>query len=614
MESSPQKPLLIYDGDCGFCRHWVERWRYKTADRVDYAPYQSKADEIPEIPRIDFQSSVQFLEPGNRRSQGAEAVFRLLAYRPRMRWLLWLYQRLPGFAGISEAGYRSVAAHRPFFSSLTRLLWGKSPAPSTYFLTRRIFFALLGLVYLIAFASLGVQIKGLVGSNGISPARELLREISVPSGAARYYWLPTLFWISSQDWVLLLVCGLGAALSFALILGYCPAPLLFFLWLFYLSLFKVGGVFLSFQWDILLLETGFLAIFFAPWALSLKRAEASPSRAILLLLRWLLFRLMVLSGLVKLLSGDPSWRDGSALQYHYETQPLPNWVSYYAHQLPLWFQRLSLQGMFFVELLVPFLIFAPRRPRRWAAYFLIVFQILIMMTGNYGFFNLLTIALCTLLLDDESWPGWIRRRFSLAKTDSRSAQGGAWPQWILLPLGLWIFLSSLAPALMRLREGSEVPEVLEKIYEVTEPFHLTNSYGLFAVMTKIRPEIRIEGSLDGQTWSAYEFRWKPGALNEAPRFVEPHMPRLDWQMWFAALSSYRHNPWFHRFLQKLLEGSPDVLALLKTNPFPGQTPHYLRATISRYQFSDLATKAKTGDWWVKGEDFPYSPTLPAELP
>src|SRR5262249_5301290 len=257
-------------------------------------------------------------------------------------------------------------------------------------------------------------------------------------------------------------------------------------------------------------------------------------------------------------------------------------------------------------------IFAPRRLRHAACVGLVLFQCLILLTGNYGFFNWLTLALCVLLWDDASWRafGKGRKASSMKSVSDRSR----WPAWLIVPLGLASFILSWVPTSRRLMERDWIPNWLDTAYQATEPLHLVNSYGLFAVMTTVRMEIQVEGSDDGIQWKSYEFRWKPGPLDRAPRFTGLHMPRLDWQMWFAALSPYQRNTWFHRFLLRLQEGSPKVLALLKTNPFPDAPPRYLRATISRYRFTDLRGKAETGHWWTQGVAEPYAPVLSTETP
>jgi len=473
-------------------------------------------------------------------------------------------------------------------------------SPARQAATTRLFLRLLGLVYMTAFASLALQVEGLVGSRGIVPASEFLTWARSQTGAERYWLVPTLFWLDASDAALLFVSWGGAALALLLACGIAPAAVLALLWACYLSLVSVGNVFLGYQWDALLLETGFLAIFVAPLASRL-RAGQEPPKIGLWLLRWLLFRLTFASGVVKLASGDPTWRSLSALLVHYETQPLPTWVGWYAHQLPAWFQKLSCGVMFAIELLVPWLIFGPRLARLAALFPLVGLQVLIALTGNYAFFNLLTLTLCVLLLDDAALP-WLRA--------PEAVSGRRWPRFVLTPVAVVIGLVSLA--IFTSSCGLELPwpRGVVALYRAAAPFRSINGYGLFAVMTTSRAEIVVEGSSDGATWKPYAFRSKPGDVSRAPAFVAPHQPRLDWQMWFAALGRCEQNPWFERFLERLREGSSPVLGLLATNPFPDQPPRYTRTLVFDYRFTDLNARRDTGAWWKRVPKGPYCRELP----
>jgi hypothetical protein len=468
------------------------------------------------------------------------------------------------------------------------------------------FLRLLGLTYLIAFVSLETQIRGLIGADGILPARAFLDSVRRLTGPERYHLLPTLCWLDSSDGVLQLLCVAGAILSLMLMSAVAEVLALILLWAFYLSLQTVGGDFLSFQWDILLLETGFLAVFLVPFELrpSLARPR-EPPRAIRWLLLWLLFRLMFSSGAVKLLSGDPAWRDATALTYHFETQPLPTWIGWYAHQLPLSVQKLSCLGMYAVELVAPFLIFTTGRGRAVAFMVIVAFQLLIAATGNYCFFNLLTIALGFLLLDDEVWPRRWRERFA----EGAMERNEPLQRWLLPPVVIVILSLTAVQLTQTLGLRVPWPTPVTAFKRWLDPFQLVSGYGLFAVMTKTRPEIVVEGSQDGEDWKEYEFRWKPGDLRRAPRFVEPHQPRLDWQMWFAALGTYEENPWFRNFLVRLLQGSPNVVGLMGHNPFPDAPPRYVRALLYEYRFSDLGEKRIGGHWWRRERKGLYSPVL-----
>ena len=595
---------MIFDGDCHFCRRWIERWRETTAGEVDYEPYQEAAARFPEIPRENFERAVQFIETDGRLTSGAEAVFRSLCYGRGPRWPARCYDGLPGFAAVTDAAYRLVARNRMLASWGTRVLWGKDVRRPTYFIARQVFLRALGLVFLIAFLSLWVQVQGLIGANGVSPVATLLPAAREQIGPSAPYIFPTLLWLDASDGFLHLLCGGGVVFSLLLIAGLLPAITLLLLFIVYLSLTVAAQPFLNFQWDILLLETGFLAIFFAPWRSRLSaKGEAPVSSVGLFLLKLLLFKLMFMSGVVKLTSGDESWWDLTAMTYHYETQPLPSVLGWWAHQAPLWLQKFSTAFTLFAEIAVPFLIWAPRRLRLIGAALLIGLQLMIALTGNYAFFNLLTIVLCLLLIDDAVW----RRIGAFARRKSVERTPAALPRRIgvhslaaiavlvlTLPLNALLIFTAFKP------EASP-PQAVVGLHSLVEPFRIVNGYGLFRIMTKTRPEIVITGSADGIDWHPYEFKWKPGDVQEAPRWVAPHQPRLDWQMWFAALGSYRNNYWFLGLCDRLFENSPPVLGLLAHNPFPDAPPRYIRATLFDYQFTTPAERRATGAWWKRRE-------------
>ncbi len=583
MNEEPVRPVMIYDGDCTFCRTWIEYWQRLTGDQVEYAPFQAAADRFPHIPRSAFESAVHLIWPEGSVFTGAHAVFKTLACVPRYRWLLGAYDRFPGFAPLTERAYRLVAAHRDFFYWLTRLLWGKRLQPATFDLTRWLFLKALAIVYFCAFLSFALQATGLIGSNGILPVGEFLSQVQGQFGSQSYLLAPTIFWLNSSDAFLQIVAWAGVVLSMLLLLGRARRAVVVLLFVGYLSIVNAGQEFMSFQWDVLLVEAGFLAIFI-------------DFGVTIWLYRLLLFRVMFLSGAVKLLSGDPAWRDLSALNYHFETQPLPTVIGWWMHQLPDGLHRLSTLATFIIELILPVFIFFPRHVRMFAGMGIVFLQMLILLTGNYTFFNLLTIALCLFLYDDAALqrfiPARLARRSSAAfarKPPSRFARRA------MGVLAALLVFTGLAQIVITLR--GDVPDPIGTVLGLIEPFHLVNRYGLFAVMTTTRPEIIVEGSNDGQTWQAYEFRYKAGDVTRPPLWVEPLQPRLDWQMWFAALGDYQSNPWFVQFVLRLLQGSPEVLALLAHNPFPDRPPRYIRAELYDYDFTDPATLASSGAWW-----------------
>jgi lipase maturation factor 1 len=605
------KPLFIYDGDCYFCIRWIRRWQQTVCDRVDFASFQTIGERFgQDIPVDRFRSAVHLIETDATIFTGAEAVFRMLSYSARrVSGLgLWCYRYFPGFDVAARCGYRFVAEHRELASVLTTVLWGRDESAvcrPTYYHARRWYLRLLGLVYLIAFGSFWNQADGLIGSNGIVPVTPWLDALRNRFGAEAYRLFPTLCWFNSSDSFLHYLCGTGVLLSLLLILEIAPAICLILLWALYLSISVAGQIFMNFQWDTLLLEAGFFSIFLAPLRFLPPRRSQSPlSPWSHFLLRWLLFRFMLMSGVVKLTSGDPSWPNLTALQYHFETQPLPTPPAWWANQCPAWFLAFSTAVMFAIELGAPFLLFGPRRIRLTGVIALISLQVLIAFTGNYCFFNLLTVVLCLLSVDDAVWPDPGRKTRPAPKV-----RGVAWPSWICAPVTVAVLVFSGPLMWNAFFPDANWPQVVSVAYEYLEPFRSLNGYGLFRVMTKTRPEIIVEGSQDGDTWQPYVFKFKVGDLQRPPPVVAPHQPRLDWQMWFAALDEVQAEPWFVNFLARLLQGSKPVLALLETNPFPNAPPRFIRARLFQYHFTDFAEKRQTGAWWKREEKGLYCPPI-----
>ncbi len=397
----------------------------------------------------------------------------------------------------------------------------------------------LAFIYAIAFVSFGVQADGLIGARGILPVASFLEFAHLQLGGPAYWQVPTLLWFVHSDFAIQAMCWAGALVAgIALVapaFGFVQRVAFAALYVLYLSLMTGGQDFMEFQWDALLLETGFLAIFI------------TPDGGRVWLFRWLLFRLMLESGVAKLTSHDPKWRDLTALTYHWQTQPLPTPLAWIVAQAPLWFQKACCVFVFVVELAFPFLIFGPRKIRLIAAAGFAALQVLILLTGNYTFFNLLTLALCLPLI-------------------CKPQPGPANP-WVSFAL---IVFTGIAGCF-------SMPQISQ--------FALVNKYGLFASMTTKRNEISMEGSNDGETWTPYVFRYKPEALDRKGVWVAPHQPRLDWQMWFAALEDPQRIPWFQSFVARLLQGSPAVLALLEKNPFPEHSPKYVRALYYEYHMT-----------------------------
>ncbi len=593
--SAQLRPTLIYDGDCGICRRWVTYWEGLTGTRVIYRTYQDAAQDYPSIPLDAFRHAIQLVDADGQVYSGAAATYRVLCYAPGRRGWWWLYTHVPGFALVAESAYAFFAGHRGLLSRVTTLLWGTALEADRYDAVSWVFQRGLGLLYFAAFASLAVQILGLVGSAGVLPLESFLRAVHDYLGIAAYRLVPTLFWLDASDTALVAGTLVGMALALLVVAGILVRTALVGLFALYLSYVYAGQIFMAYQWDALLLETGFLAIFLT-----------GGSRILVWLYRWLLFRYLFMAGAAKLLSGDPTWRGLTALEYHFETQPLPTPLALYADHLPNWLLVGGTAATLVIELGVVFLIFAPRRLRAASAWCILGFQVLIALTGNYNFFNLSTMLLCIFLFDDAAI------RIALpARLAAHIARQAPQPGRIATAIAAVIALTVVpvgANRVWQLLSGAALPMV-DTLTDAISPLRIVNSYGLFAVMTTTRPEIVVEGSNDGQQWQAYEFRYKPGSVMDRPRWSIPHQPRLDWQMWFAALGGPADAPWFGSFLLRLLENSPPVLSLLAKNPFPDRPPKYIRATLYEYRFADATTHATSGQWWVRREVGGYFPAV-----
>jgi hypothetical protein len=478
-------------------------------------------------------------------------------------------------------------------------LWQEPPR---FALSRGLFLRLLGFIYFVAFASLAPQLPGLVGSEGLLPAAGYLERAYELWGNSAYVQLPTLLWLWPGDGLLITLCWLGIVLSVVAMLGMAPIAVFASLWALYLSLTVAGQDFLFFQWDLLLLETGVVALLYAPagWWPRLE-TRSTPSAAARWLVWSLAFKLTFLSGATKLLSGDETWWSLTALAYHYETQPIPTWVGWYAHNAPDWFGTLSVGSMFFIELVVPFVILVPPRFRvvRNTGYALLcLLQVLIALTGNYGFFNLLTLALYASLLDDATIARMLPWLQAPAGYALPSAPQPSRRRAIMAVLATTMALLSALTFVRELRRPAPMPDWSNTLLGAVAPLRSVSGYGLFRVMTTERPEIVIEGSADGDTWREYPFPWKAGELGRAPGFVQPHMPRLDWQMWFAALDPQRQAHWLFALVDRLLENDATALRLLDSNPFRDEPPAFIRLALYRYRFT-RSEEGANGNWWTR---------------
>ncbi|MBB74612.1 MAG: hypothetical protein CMJ75_08870 [Planctomycetaceae bacterium] len=464
---------------------------------------------------------------------------------------------------------------------------------TTFCLAQSMFMRLLGVIHLLAFSSLWYQLPVLIGSNGILPV--------------------------ATDTTLHLLCGLGLLTALLLTAGVVPRPCAILLWMLYLRLSLIATPFLDFQWDTLLLESTFFSIFWLPWRNRPSDLATVASGPFRWGLWFLLFKLMFLSGATKLLSGDPNWRDLVALSYHYQTQPLPNWISWYMHHLPSWCHTAGGIVTLLIELLVPCWIFSGRSLRHIASLSTLSLMLLIQLTGNYGFFNLLTAALCLPLLDDHFLRFLLRRKNQLSSPAVRVKS--TWQifadRLILIGL-LGISSLTLTEELVRTcRMSQQTPSARDNPVWITNGLNFCetnllaplrtpllthirssrtiNGYGLFRVMTTRREELVIEGSVNGRDWFAYEFNWKPGATERPPRILGPYLPRLDWLMWFAALDANGNRDWLISLARHLTHDTPAASALLEPQLNLKTPPRYIRFVYYHYEFTRPGEASRA--WW-----------------
>lgn len=464
--------------------------------------------------------------------------------------------------------------------------------PAQYQISAKLFIQLLGAIYFFAFGAFIFQIKGLLGQEGILPIKNFLAYLKPRLGKKKFFFIPSLFWINDEDRTLLGLVWAGTLISLLLFFNIYPSLMLFLLYFLYLSIVSTGQDFLSFGWEMFLLELTAQAFF-----LSL---TAIPNIFIWVSLNFQLFRFHFQGGIVKIFSRDPNWRNLTAVAYHYQSQPLPTALAWYMHKLPLWFHKLSTLIMFIIELAVPFAIFVDNQEVRLVVFFcLFGLQFFIWSIGNFSFLNHMTAVFCILLVSDK----YLQPIF------------GPPPQHLPTPLAVEILVSLAGLTFIVLQAMNFWHHVIRrvdlfnKILNFIQPFHLANRYGIFAVMTTRREEIVIEGSDDGSNWKEYSFRFKPSELNRRPRRNSPFQPRIDWQAWFLPFRYSEDEGWFQHLLYHLLKGSVSVLKLFRVNPFSEKPPLYIRAQLYEYKFSSWEEKKKDGVWWTREFVRPFSPTI-----
>ena len=475
-------------------------------------------------------------------------------------------------------------------------------ASDSYLWPRWLFLRALGLIFFSVFYGLAFQLRGLIGERGVLPAGLYLDRISTVFGPLTRLWFaPTLLWINSSDGALTLVVTAGLITSVLLVLNVWPRLTTALCTILFLSCIAALQDFSSYQSDGMLLEAGFLSIFFAPRGVRPRLgATDPPSRFSLFMLRWEWFRIYFESGVVKLLSGDFHWRNFTAMDDYYQNAPLPSWMGWYVEQLPHWYHAGTVIITFGAELFLVWAVFLPRRFRIACFAFVTALQTGIIATANYGFLNYIVLVLGLLLLDDR-----VLQRVGLASVSSvpreetRRFRIHRRAEQVILGVALYTTIAAFAFG------GSD--SLLALPNKLLDPFRIANAYGLFAIMTPVRYEIEFQGSSDGKSWIAYPFRYKPQDPKGRPGFYGPYQPRFDWNLWFASLEPWRESPWVVLTEERLLEGSPDVLGLFREDPFHGKHPTMVRTVLWQYWFTDLDIKRKTGAWWRRQELGQFSP-------
>src|SRR6266481_6894433 len=504
------------------------------------------------------------------------------------------------------------------FRAIPQRLFGPESAPPGFLAARWLFLRALGLIFFSAFYSLAYQIRGLIGPNGILPAHDYLVQVARVLGSARFWYAPTVFWWSASDRFLLGVVVVGMVASLLLVLNLCPRGMLLICLIECLSFIAAAQDFASYQSDGMLLEAGFISRFLAPpgwrprWGIS-----DPPSRASRYLLVWLMFRIYFESGIAKILGHDPEWRNFTAMDQYYQNGPLPTWIAWYVHQLPHWFHAITAAMTLALELVFIFVVFLPRRSRILLFFIITLWQIGIILSSNYAFLNYLVLLLGVLLVDDKFLarllPFGVRATKVAESSNITSTQTERPARWQavfrMCVQGFfltWVFYATSVLLLSMFTREVPLPTLPVR---VLEPFRIPNDFGLFAVMTRDRYEIEFQGSLGGQSWKPYPFRYKPQDLKMPPRIYAPYQPRFDWNLWFASLGTWRENTFVLQVERRLLTAEPGVLALFAGNPFPGKPPRQVRAVLWQYWFSDWKDKRQQGLWWRRQQLGLYAPML-----
>jgi hypothetical protein len=501
---------------------------------------------------------------------------------------------------------------------MIRYLFDRDEGVADHLIARWLFLRALGLIFFSAFFSLLFQIRGLIGVKGILPAADFLTRLH-QFGGLRFWYAPTVLWMGSGDRALMVLTWVGLIASLLLVANVAPRAALMVCFVCFLSFIGVSQDFGEYQSDGMLLEAGFLSLFVVPAGLFPGWGRRSlPSRAGMFLLLWEWFRIYFQSGAVKLLSGDPTWRNLTAMYEYYQNGPLPTWVGWYLQHLPNWFHVGSAAATLLMELVLVWMAFLPRRWRIACFCIVTVWQMGVIASANYAFLNYLVLVLAVLLLDDRSLRRFVPKKWrpdlDVPTMVSREAEESR--EWWLNPLVVWRV--AVTAVCLTWVGYVTVAQTIEMFWPkaplengpvaVLEPFRIANAYGLFATMTPHRYEIEFQGSNDGQSWTPYMFRYKPQDLEERPGIYAPYQPRFDWNLWFASLTSWQDAPIVPLTEERLLENDAHVLELFRGNPFPERPPRYVRAVLWQYWFTTVAEKRAQGVWWRREYLGTYAPT------
>jgi len=490
-------------------------------------------------------------------------------------------------------------------------LWERSKKTDDYWLTRFVFLRFLGLMYLIGFLVAANQGTALIGENGLLPANNFLSVIDSRLGTiGGFFRLPSVFWFHFSNSMLLAIAWIGVALSAVVLIGFANVPILFILWFLYMSFNHIGQVFWGYGWEIQLLETGFLAMFMVPFLDPRPFSKNPPPVPIIWLLRWLTFRIYLGAGLIKI-RGDPCWSDLTCMFYHYETQPIPNPLSPWFHFAPKWFHKIEVLTNHFVELVVPFFIFTTRNLRHIAGIFLVGFQVILIFSGNLSFLNWITITAAISSFDDKFLrrflPRFITKRAELAASHARLNKRQHKISWAYALIVVWLSV----PVVTNLLSSRQVMNTS------FNNLHLVNTYGAFGAIGKQRNELVVQGTDDEvisetTVWREYEFKAKPTDIKRKHPIIAPYQPRVDWQIWFAAMQTPNQNPWLVHMIWKFLHNDPGALSLIAENPFQDKPPKHIRVELYQYKF--VPPWEKTDVVWERKRAGSWLPSMSKDSP